>query len=59
MGQPGYAGQWDTGDYYAHRQPERIFTKKLEPLRPNWEVEATMEATAQGNTHKKEPGKKN
>ncbi len=42
-------GRWTTGDYYAHRQPEQIFTKKLETLRPNWEVDATMEATVQGN----------
>ncbi|MEO6037117.1 MAG: Ig-like domain-containing protein [Saprospiraceae bacterium] len=50
-------GKWDTGDYYAHRQPERIFTKKLEALRPNWEVEATIEASAKGNGSKKEKGK--
>ena len=42
-------GRWDTGDYYAHRQPELLFTKKLETLRPNWEVDATMEATVQNN----------
>jgi hypothetical protein len=37
-------GYWTTGDYYAGRQPERIFTKKLEPLRANWEVEAELSA---------------
>lgn len=35
-------GRWDTGDYYAHRQPEALFSKKLEPLRPNWELDANF-----------------
>lgn len=35
-------GRWDTGDYWAHRQPEPLFSKKLEPMRANWEVEATL-----------------
>ncbi len=48
-------GRWDTGDYYAHRQPEKIFTKKLEPLRANWEVEATMEALPDTNRKKEKP----
>ena len=38
-------GRWDTGDYDAHRQPESLFTKKLDPLRANWEVEATLNAS--------------
>jgi hypothetical protein len=37
-------GRWDTGDYFGRRQPEAIFNKKLESLRANWEVEATIEA---------------
>ncbi|MCC6281936.1 MAG: Ig-like domain-containing protein [Saprospiraceae bacterium] len=37
-------GRWDTGNYFGHLQPERIFTKKLEALRANWEVEATIRA---------------
>jgi hypothetical protein len=37
-------GIWDTGNYFAHRQPERVFIKKLDPLRANWELEATIEA---------------
>ncbi len=49
-------GQWDTGDFYAHRQPERVFTKKLDALRANWEVEATMEATT-GTNNRSKPGK--
>lgn len=36
-------GRWDTGDYFAHRQPEPVFTKKLEALRANWELEVTMD----------------
>ncbi len=41
-------GRWDSGDYYRHKQPERVFIKKLEALRANWEVEATVTATAGG-----------
>ncbi len=37
-------GRWDTGDYDAHRQPEPLYTKKLDPLRANWEVEAGISA---------------
>lgn len=32
-------GFWDTGNYPLRRQPERVFTKKLEQLRANWEIE--------------------
>lgn len=39
-------GQWDSGNYYLHEQPEHVFIKKLETLRANWEVEATVTATA-------------
>jgi len=35
-------GRWSPGDYDTRRQPETIFTKKLESLRANWEVEATI-----------------
>ncbi len=38
-------GKWDSGNYYRHEQPERVFIKKLEALRANWEVEATVSAT--------------
>lgn len=37
-------GRWDAGDYFAHRQPEQVFTRKLEALRANWEVEAQLDA---------------
>ncbi len=35
-------GRWSPGSYDMRRQPETIFTKKLEQLRANWEVEATI-----------------
>ncbi|MBK9338992.1 MAG: Ig-like domain-containing protein [Lewinellaceae bacterium] len=38
--------RWDTGDYFARQQPERVFLKKLDPLRANWEVEVSMQAKA-------------
>ncbi|MBV6442357.1 MAG: hypothetical protein EPGJADBJ_04068 [Saprospiraceae bacterium] len=37
-------GRWDTGDYFAHRQPEAVTTKKLDALRANWELEAVIRA---------------
>jgi hypothetical protein len=37
-------GRWDSGSYFKHRQAEPVTIKKLEPLRANWEVEATLEA---------------
>jgi hypothetical protein len=33
---------WDTGDYDKKMQPERIFWKKLDQLRSNWELEADI-----------------
>lgn len=35
-------GRWDTGLYDAKRQPEPIFTTKLEPLRANWDLETQV-----------------
>ncbi len=35
-------GSWDTGNYDAKRQPEPIYTRELEQLRANWEVEAQV-----------------
>jgi hypothetical protein len=43
--------RWDTGSYSKHRQPEPLYTKKLEPLRANWEVEATFDLS--GKTKEK------
>ncbi len=34
--------RWDAGDYFSGRQPERVFSKNIEALRPNWEVETTL-----------------
>lgn len=36
-------GRWDSGNYYEKRQPELIFSKKLESLKPNWTLEAEVE----------------
>ena len=36
-------GYWDTGNYELKRQAEPIFTKKLEPIRANWDIEATVD----------------
>jgi uncharacterized protein (DUF2141 family) len=49
-------GRWDSGDYFAHRQPEAIFTKKLDPLRANWELEISMRAAVEDL--KRDKGKK-
>jgi hypothetical protein len=38
-------GRWDSGNYFEQRQPERLFVKTLEPLRANWEVEASISTT--------------
>ncbi len=35
-------GKWDTGNYDLKTQPEPFFSKKLESLRENWEVEAEI-----------------
>ena len=32
-------GRWDPGAYYQNRQPERVWIKKLQALRANWELE--------------------
>ncbi len=36
-------GRWDPGDYFANRQPERVFIKKLDALRANWELKAVLD----------------
>jgi hypothetical protein len=36
-------GRWDSGNYYEKRQPELIFAKKLDELKPNWTLEAEVE----------------
>lgn len=37
--------RWDPGDYFQHRQAEVVFSKKMEALRANWELEANLDAT--------------
>lgn len=37
--------QWDTGNYDALRQPERVAIRKLEALRANWDLEAEINLT--------------
>ncbi len=34
---------WDSGNYYKHRQPEKIYTKQLEALRPSWTSEQKID----------------
>ncbi|MBL7825084.1 MAG: Ig-like domain-containing protein [Saprospiraceae bacterium] len=46
-------GRWDTGDYRLKRQPEPIFTKKIEGLRANWELEASVVVNTDGIEEKK------
>ncbi|MEQ1744823.1 MAG: Ig-like domain-containing protein [Saprospiraceae bacterium] len=36
--------RWDSGDYFARRQPEQVLLRKLEQLRANWEMEAAIQA---------------
>ena len=35
-------GRWDPGNYDAKRQSESTFTKELEKLRENWDLEVTL-----------------
>jgi hypothetical protein len=36
-------GKWDTGDYWKHLQPEKIYTYSGEiTLRANWDLELEM-----------------
>ena len=36
-------GRWDPGDFSRRLQPEPVFTRKLEALRANWEVEVELD----------------
>ncbi|MFN0213129.1 MAG: Ig-like domain-containing protein [Saprospiraceae bacterium] len=47
-------GRWDTGDFDAHRQPERVFIKKLDALRANWELELTFSTESVNDRKKKQ-----
>jgi hypothetical protein len=35
--------RWDSGNYYEKRQPEPIFSKQLEELKPNWTLETEVD----------------
>lgn len=50
-------GRWDSGNYFLHKQAETLTLKKLEPLRANWDMEASLEAGAADNV-KPDKGKK-
>jgi Bacterial Ig-like domain len=36
-------GEWDTGNYFKHQQPEPIYIRDLEALRPNWDLEVAVD----------------
>ncbi|MDX2072508.1 MAG: Ig-like domain-containing protein [Haliscomenobacter sp.] len=36
-------GVWDTGNYFKHQQPEPIYIRELEALRPNWDLDGTVD----------------
>jgi hypothetical protein len=36
-------GRWTSGDYRRYRQPEPIFTRPLEQLRANWDLETVVD----------------
>ncbi len=42
-------GYWDTGNYDLKRQAEPIFTKQLEALRANWDLEAEVNLVEETN----------
>jgi len=38
-------GKWDPGNYDLKKQPERVYFKKIEQLRANWDVEVNIYET--------------
>ena len=36
-------GRWTSGDYRRYRQPEPLYTRPLEQLRANWDLEAAVD----------------
>ncbi len=38
-------GQWDAGNYDLKKQPERVYSKTIEKLRANWDVEVKVRET--------------
>jgi uncharacterized protein (DUF2141 family) len=49
--------RWDTGNFNTQQQPERVFSKKLDALRANWELEATFSAETSSLAPKDKIGK--
>ena len=47
-------GRWDTGNFNARRQPERVFSKKLDALRANWELELSFDIEANSEKKRKQ-----
>ncbi|MFN0015113.1 MAG: Ig-like domain-containing protein [Saprospiraceae bacterium] len=45
--------RWDSGDYFANRQPEQVLLQKLEQLRANWEMEVAIQAEFVKTTREK------
>jgi hypothetical protein len=36
-------GRWDPGNYDERRQPEKVYRRKLDALRANWDLEVTID----------------
>jgi hypothetical protein len=50
-------GRWDSGLYDTYRQPELVYTRDLEQLRANWDLEAvvTLDQMQQQARQKRQP----
>jgi hypothetical protein len=42
-------GRWDTGDYFARKQPELVYQQSIETIRPNWTIDAAVTIGAPKN----------
>lgn len=52
-------GKWDTGAYDTYRQPEPMYQRELEQLRPNWDLEAVVDLSSlqqQARQKRRPPG---
>lgn len=36
-------GEWDTGNYFKHLQPEPLYIREMDALRPNWDMDVTVD----------------
>lgn len=55
-------GQWDSGNYLQRRKPEKIYTKSVKEMRPDWDLEVLMslkEAPKQSRGKLERPNKNN